>query len=81
MHGSSIAHAVFLYKVGDKYGAVGNTPLKPVYNSVDELVRKGFADVYNLSYDRSTIVNLNDNYDNREEWVAGDIDLLKKFPK
>ena len=75
MYGDPGTHTVFLYRVGDKYGAVGNTPLSPIYDTIEQLVTKGMNQTYNFSFTKFDIVNLNDNYDKPEEWISGNVDL------
>lgn len=62
-------HVVFLYKTEEGFGALGMTPEKPVHKTVDSLVT-----ALGEEYDHFGIVNLDENYKNRE-WINGDIDL------
>lgn len=72
-------HVVFLYKTEEGFGALGTTPEKPMYKTIDELVKS-----LGEEYDIFSIVNLDENYKNRE-WIDGDIDLqgsqIKKWEK
>ena len=62
-------HVVFLYKTKEGFGALGMTPEKPVHKTIDSLVN-----ALGEEYEYFSIVNLDDNYKNRE-WIAGDVDL------
>ncbi len=62
-------HVVFLYKTEEGFGALGSTPEKPIHKTIEELVT-ALGD----EYERFSIVNLDENYKNRE-WIDGDVDL------
>lgn len=69
-NGRKYAHAVFLYRTGQGFGALSTLPIEPRYKTVEELV----IDYFDYpSYDYYCIVNLDEQYKNRE-WVDGDVD-------
>lgn len=72
-------HVVFLYKTQEGFGALGTTPEKPVYKTLDGLVTS-----LGEEYECFSIVNLDENFKNRE-WIDGDVDLqgcqIKKWEK
>lgn len=74
----SSSHSVFLYRTKTGYGALGRIHLGPVYSSIENLVNC-LNEKINFSYDKFNIVNLDENYENRE-WIDGDINLVKNLP-
>lgn len=66
-------HVVFLYKTEEGFGALGNTPEKPVYATIDKLVT-----TIGEEYEYFSIVNLDENFKDKE-WIDGDIDLQGYF--
>lgn len=76
MNGGDFYHAAFLYRTNEGFGAVGNGAPDRMFNSVDELVKKGFKKEFN----KYKIVNLDESY-NQGEWIKGKMDLLKNMPQ
>jgi len=68
MAGESGRHAVFIYRSEYGWGALGNTPLPPVYRSVDSLILS-LGD-----FNRYMVVDLDRNYP-RKEWMYGNVDM------
>jgi hypothetical protein len=79
---SPIDHVVFLYKEGNKFGALGNTEMKPVYSSIEELVKHFY--LYGVQFDEYAVFNLKDKFQNNE-WINGKVNLqgiiVDKFTK
>ncbi len=73
MTDSNTAHAVYLYRTKEGYGALGNTPISPGNSSVEELVNF-FNRSYGSRHDKYGVVNLDENF-TREEWISGEVDL------
>lgn len=64
-------HVVFLYKTEERFGGLSNNHEKPVYKTIESLV-KSVRKYY--PYEHYALVNLDENYKNRE-WIDGDVDL------
>jgi len=67
-------HAVFLYRTSSGFGALGNTPMEPLYSSVDLLV-KDFKKRYGISFKEYSIVDLDKTFKHRK-WIDGDKKLI-----
>jgi hypothetical protein len=68
----STNHMVFLYKEGNKFGALGNTEMKPIYNSIESLVKHFY--IYGIQFNEYAVINLDDKFPNHE-WIDGKVDL------
>jgi len=83
LKGNSFDHSVFLYKKDNKFGTLGESPMKPIYSTVEDLV-KDFPLEYGIQFDEYTIINLNDKFQNLE-WINGKVNLqrpiIDKFEK
>lgn len=77
LSGESENHSVFLYKIKEGYGVLGETSLDPKYHSVKDLLN-GLKFQHGLSFDKFNIVNLDANYEDKE-WVSGDMNLVKNI--
>ena len=62
-------HGVFLYREGDSYVALGNTPVMEGADSIEGLVGK-ISDITGVDYKTYAVFNLDDYYG--DWWVGGD---------
>jgi len=69
----STAHAVFLYRTEEGYGALGNTPVKPGHKTVESLIKE-IEKKTNWTFASYHVVDLDKSYPNRI-WIYGDEDL------
>ena len=76
MKGGGEKHAVYLYRTEEGlYGALGNTPLAPQYDSIESVVVE--LKVRNKSeFEEYCVVDLDRNF-GRNEWISGDVDLQR----
>lgn len=70
---SSDGHSLFLYRTDTGFGALGTTPMKPIYSSTNELV-KNINTKYEEHYTQYNVINLDENVPCRQ-WIGGDMDL------
>jgi hypothetical protein len=68
-----MAHAVFLYKTKEGFGALGNSPLSPQYETIDDLLKTLYT-IYPFGgeVERYAIIDLDKTFPNKE-WIEGDI--------
>lgn len=69
----SSKHMVYLYQTKEGYNALGISPLKRGYPSIDALIRS-LNQTYGFNFNEYGVINLDNNF-TREEWVSGDVDL------
>lgn len=66
-------HSIFLYKTDSGYGALGNSPMDPIYPSIRALI-KGLNKKYNRDYKLFQVVDLDKTYPKRS-WINGNKNL------
>jgi hypothetical protein len=73
-------HVVHLYREENGlFGAGGNTPMKPVYPTINALVN-GLNDKYqNFNFNAYTVFNLDENM-KRSEWMENKFNVFKGIP-
>lgn len=61
-------HSVFLYRIPQGYGALGNSPLPPHYDTVEDLI-KMFNFLTGIKFTKYVIIDLEKSFPNKE-WIA-----------